>query len=274
VRAMFEAFAVHRARTTGVIQWMFNAAWPKLYWQLFGYDLMPNGAYYGARKACQPQSLAYDYGRREVHAVNGTQRALTGATAEIHVLDLDSRQVFKRTLPVEVPADSAVKLVELPPIADLTPVYFLDLRLKTSDGATIASNLYWLSTTEDVLDLGASTWFYTPNSAYADFTGLARLPVVDLDAKQATTRRDGASIVSVTLRNRSSSLAFFVELQLLGQRSGRTLLPVLWEDNYVSLLPGEERTLTATIDAATLAGEEPRVRYSGWNVKQSDVPMP
>ncbi len=250
---------------------MFNAAWPKLYWQLFGYDLMPNGAYYGTRKACQPQSLVYDYGRHEVHAVNGSRLALSGATAEVRVLDLESRRVSERTLPVEVPADSSVKICDLPAIAGLTPVYFLDLRLRGADGAVVASNLYWLSTAEDVPNFGASTWFYTPNSGYADFTALARLPEVQLDAAQTTTHHDDAAAVQVTLRNRSSSLAFFVELQIVGDRSGRPALPVLWEDNYVTLLPGEERQLTATVDTAALGGEEPRVRYSGWNVRESAV---
>ncbi len=35
MRPMFEAFAVNRPLTTGVIQWMLNSAWPEMYWQLY-----------------------------------------------------------------------------------------------------------------------------------------------------------------------------------------------------------------------------------------------
>jgi len=86
MRAMFEAFAVRRPVTTGIIQWMYNAAWPKIFWQLYDYYLMPNGAYFGTRTACRPQSLIYDYGANAVWAVNDGTQPLTGAIAEIKVL--------------------------------------------------------------------------------------------------------------------------------------------------------------------------------------------
>ncbi len=54
---------------------MYNSAWPKLWWQLYDYYLMPNGAFYGARKACEPLHLIYNYGTREVVAVNNTLEA-------------------------------------------------------------------------------------------------------------------------------------------------------------------------------------------------------
>jgi len=47
-----------------------------------------------------------------------------------------------------------------------------------------------------------------------------------------------------TLKNPSSTLAFFVRLRLLEARDGAEILPVLWEDNFVTLLPGEERSLS------------------------------
>ena len=54
MRPMFESFGVNKFNSTGVIQWMFNSAFPEMYWQLFDSYLMPNGAFYGAMKGCQP----------------------------------------------------------------------------------------------------------------------------------------------------------------------------------------------------------------------------
>jgi len=34
-RAMFEAFRCNLPRTTGIVQWMLNSAWPSIYWQLY-----------------------------------------------------------------------------------------------------------------------------------------------------------------------------------------------------------------------------------------------
>ena len=267
MRAMFEAFAVRRPVTTGIIQWMYNAAWPKLYWQLYDYYLMPNGAYFGARTACRPHTLIYDYGTRAVWAVNSGRDALRGTTAEVRVFDLGSKETFATSRTLDLPVDSPVKVAELPAFDGITPVYFLDLRLKDREGATTASNFYWLSTKKDVLDPKGSEWFVTPNKEFANFTALAQLPVVEIEATQRIEDAGGRKIVHLSLANPSPAMAFFIELKLVGERSGKAVLPVLWDDNYVSLLPGERREVTASVDAGATGGEAIGVRYAGYNVK-------
>ena len=49
---------------------------------------------------------------------------------------------------------------------------------------------------------------------------------------------------------------------------GKELIPVLYEDNYFTLLPGEARDIKATYLGRNLAGENPTVRIDGWNAKQ------
>ena len=267
MRAMFEAFMVRRPVTTGIIQWMYNAAWPKLFWQLYDYYLMPNGAYFGARTACRPRNLIYDYGAHAVWAVNEGPGPVAAATAEVRILDLHSKQVFVTSREIDVPVDAPVKVADLPAVADLTPVYFLDLRLKGRDGAPMASSFYWLSTKKDVLDAKGSEWFVTPNREYADFTQLAQLPEIEIRMTQRIEEAEGHKLVHLSLANPTPTIAFFIELKLVGARSGKIVLPVLWEDNYLSLLPGEQRELTATVDSRAAGAEPLVVRCSGWNVK-------
>ncbi len=40
-RAMFEAYGRNKYKSTGIIQWMLNNAWPSLIWHLYSYDLRP-----------------------------------------------------------------------------------------------------------------------------------------------------------------------------------------------------------------------------------------
>jgi len=49
-RAMFEAYGRNKYRSTGIIQWMLNNAWPSLIWHLYDYYLRPGGGYYGTRR--------------------------------------------------------------------------------------------------------------------------------------------------------------------------------------------------------------------------------
>jgi beta-mannosidase len=43
------------------------------------------------------------------------------------------------------------------------------------------------------------------------------------------------------------------------------VLPVYYDDNYVSLLPGESRTIKVEAAAKDLGGDSPLVVVDGWN---------
>ena len=68
----------------------------------------------------------------------------------------------------------------------------------------------------------------------------------------------------MTVENPSKSIAFFNRLKLNGEK-GEEVLPVIWQDNYFSLLPGEKREVTATYHAKTLGDNKPVVVIEGWN---------
>ena len=96
MRAMFEAFVANKYKSTGVIQWMYNSAWPKLWWQLYDYYLQPNGAFYGARKAGEPVHLIYNYGNQEIAAVNSSATPSPKLKATIRVLDFGLKEIVSK----------------------------------------------------------------------------------------------------------------------------------------------------------------------------------
>lgn len=264
MRAMFEAFVSRKPRTTGLIQWMLNAAWPKLYWQLYDYYLMPNGAFFGARKACQPLTLIYDYGRKAVMAVNNTYQASSSLKAEIRLYSFDSKLIAVKTYPVSLREYESLELCSVPKVKSKAGVYFLSLKLQNPEGKTVADNFYWLGTKEDELDFKNSEWFCTPNKSYTDFRALGRLPAVSLPWEQTIGSDGDGQVLTLTLNNPTPRLAFFLEAKLLDANTGEPVLPVLWSDNYISLLPGESKTLTARFRLP--AGKRATARVSGWNV--------
>jgi exo-1,4-beta-D-glucosaminidase len=140
------------------------------------------------------------------------------------------------------------------------------LALETTDGKLVSSNFYWLSTKDDTLDWAKSTWYYTPASSFADLTALQNLKPVELRTVGRVERNGEEEVAHVTVENPSSSLAFAVHLQLKRGRDGEEVLPVLWEDNYFALLPGEKRELTALYKTKSLEGKSPSLTVEAWNV--------
>jgi beta-mannosidase len=55
-------------------------------------------------------------------------------------------------------------------------------------------------------------------------------------------------------------------LQLRRQDTNERVLPVYYSDNYVSLLPGENRTVSIEASSHDLGGSTPLVVLDGWNV--------
>lgn len=261
IRAMFEAFGVRKPVATGIVQWMLNAAWPKMFWQLYDYYLIPGGAFYGARKANQPLQIAYDYGDASIYVVNHTYNAYPNLETEIKIFTTDSKELLSKTVKASIDPNESKQVLKLPQIPDATPVYFLSMKLK--DGSKpVAENFYWLSTKPDVLDFEHTEWFFTPIKEYADFTSLNEMPKAAIQVEQRFTQNE----VTVTLKNPSSQVAFFIELRVVGDKSGLSILPIFWDDNYVSLLPGETKQLNARFSKEDLRGEKPILEYSGWNL--------
>jgi len=176
---------------------------------------------------------------------------------------------FSQATALDAPADSTNKVLTLPEIDVLSPTYFLVLRLEDSTGKLVGSNFYWLSTKAETLDWDKSNWYTTPTISYADFTALAQLPKVKLKVTSHTEPKGEDAVTQVTLENPSPSLAFFVRLKVNKGAGGTEILPILWEDNYISLLPGEKRDITATYRASLLGTAKAAVDVSGWNVEQT-----
>jgi exo-1,4-beta-D-glucosaminidase len=268
IRAMFEAYSRNKYTSTGVIQWMLNNAWPSLIWHLFDYYLRPGGGYFGAKKACAPLHPIYSYPDRSIWVVNSRYQAAPGLTVAAVVLGLDGKEKHARKMTVEVPADGAVKLFSLPALEPFGPVSFVRLTITDPAGALVGSNFYWLSAKPDILDWGKSNWYMTPASSFADFTALGTLPRVRLAVTSKTSRDGDDAVTRVTIKNPDQTLAFFIRLKLNRGRDGEEVLPVLWEDNYLSLLPGETREITARVRRSDLGPGAPVVQASGWNVIQ------
>jgi exo-1,4-beta-D-glucosaminidase len=265
MRAMFEAFSVNKPTATGVVQWMLNGAWPKMFWQLYDYYLMPSGAFYGARQGCQPVNAIYHYGNRAVYLTNDTLANIPAVTLHTRLYSQDSKIVFQHDSKLACPENSTTEALILPPLGQDGTVYFLDLSV-TGPNGVMARNFYWLSAKPDVLDPAKGDWTWMPNKTFADFTALGTLPIAPVTLTTEFRPGDKAECL-VKLTNQSDKIAFFIELQLVRDKTGEPVLPVLWDDNYVSLLPHESRTLKARYAPADLGGEKPKVVVQGWNIE-------
>jgi exo-1,4-beta-D-glucosaminidase len=276
VRAQFEAFNAHMDAAkpaTGVIYWMLNNAWPSLHWHLYDYYMNPAGAYFGAKKANEPVHIQYSYDSNGIVLVNHTLDDVHGLQASIRVRKLDGSVLYqKRVQNIDLTGNHTRQLATLPAIADLSTTYFIELDLTASDGKPVSRNVYWLSTRQDKLDWAKSNWYLTPSTQYADLTALKTLPAA-VSEIHATTRHEGkedVATVTLSVPGSSRTVALFQHVSIRRGAQGDLALPIRWNDNDVTLWPGESIVLTARY--ASQGTATPVVEVNGWNVPTQSVP--
>jgi exo-1,4-beta-D-glucosaminidase len=268
-RAMFEAYGRNKYASTGVIQWMLNNAWPSVIWHLYDYYLQPAAGYFGTKKACEPLHIQYSYDDRSVVVVNSVNQSYSELTAEASMYDFNLRRLFFRKTNLGSPADSVQRLFNIPGENIDTDVYFVQLTLRDKTQRMLSTNFYWLPKKTSTYDWSTEHEkqhpYYTGVTSYEDLSMLSQLQKVHLEASASARRQPQGEDVRVQVQNPSRNLALQIHLSIVDEKSGDEILPVLWEDNYFSLMPGESRAVAAHFNSVTNPGRL-RVEVNGWNI--------
>jgi len=243
-RAMFEAQGRNRM---GLLLWMSHPAWPSFVWQTYDYFFDPTAAYFGSRKGSEPLHIQWNPVTDDVEVVNYSAGAVPGLVAGAEVLDPDGTVRWQASAPLDSVEDGVVAALRLEFPAPLAPVHFVRLKLTRAD-ALLSENFYWRGAAE------------------GDFRALRTLPKVKLEVTTSTERLGGRFALTTDLRNPSDHPALMVRAVPVRSRSGDRILPALWSDNYVFLMPGERRTIRIELEARDARGEEPRVVVDGFNL--------
>ncbi len=268
IRPMFEAFQVNRYDATGIIQWMLNSSWPKLIWQLYGFDLLPNAALYGTRKALQPLQAIYDYGRNEIVVSNSSLQSHENLNLKVRVLNPGMKELLARDIPFGIGIDDSKVVFNIPDnISGLEKTYFLDLRINSESGEILSINQYLLSTVKDEPDWNRTYWVHTPTKIHQDLRQINKLPAVKLVSDLGFTPANEKMDLVIEVENPSGNLALSVELMLLDAETDHFVAPVYLDDNYFSLLPGEKRTISGYCYLNDLNSKSLKLKVSGLNIK-------
>jgi exo-1,4-beta-D-glucosaminidase len=248
---------------------MLNNAWPSMIWHLYDWYLTPGGGYFGAKKGNELLHVQHSEDDNGVYVTNSMYTPWPKMKVRAQVLNLDMGIKFEQEESLDVAPDSSVRVLTIPALEGLSPTYFVRLWLIDSSGKTISDNFYWRSTKPDVLDWEHSQWFYTPATQLEDLRALKTLPSVTVKASATARTAQGQTVMRIAIKNPNQSLGFQVHLRVTSG-GDEDILPILFDDNYFPLFPGEERTITARYDARQFS-RPPTVVVEGWNVQALKV---
>ncbi|WP_116092112.1 glycosyl hydrolase 2 galactose-binding domain-containing protein [Sphingomonas crusticola] len=252
-RAILEGFNAGLWTTNSArMFWMTQPAWPSSAWQIFSSDYDTHAAFYGTKKASEPVHVQMNLPDYKVMVINNGRSPLAGATVHARVTTLDNKLVGEKSVPISAGAGLTADAFTL----DLAPalangVVLVALDVTAASGEVLSRNFYWQGRDD------------------ASYRALGTMPQVKL-AATAASRADGADrVTTVDLTNPSATAAIETKLTMFGA-NGAQILPALFTDNYVSLLPGEVRRIDVRYPASAASGAV-TVRLRGWNVVPTAV---
>ncbi len=252
-RALIEGFTSHAWDWyTGVIIWKTQNPWTAMRGQMYDYYLDPNAGLYGLHAAGEPLHVLLNAADSVVMIANNTFESKRDLMLQIFLYDMKGAaklltQTFTEIGPATVKRTFAIRreLAE----AGKDEGTFVVLRLLNVNKQIVSDNLYWLP------------------DANGNYSGLQKMDKTDLAINAAKTN---PGKINVTLSNAAGKpIAFFNRISLIDATTKQRVLPTFFSDNYVSVLPGESKTIT--IDYKPSANGNLAVEVEGWNVDRKEV---
>ena len=246
-RALFESRSENRK---GLLLWMTHPCWPSMVWQTYDYYFEPTAAYFGCKKACEPIHIQWNQATDMVEVVNYSAGNYQNLKAEALIVNLDGSIAWKKDMNLTSNEDTTNKCFPLDFKGQLTPAHFVKLILTDGNNKVLSDN------------------FYVRGQEEGNFQAIKEIPEVSVQSTQKISQdAQGNWNATVTLENPTKVPALMIRINLLGAEDGEQILPVLYSDNYFSLLAGEKKEISIKWKDLDSRGNQPKIVITGYNVK-------
>ena len=240
-RAMYESSQQDRL---GLLIWMSHACWPSMVWCTYDYYFEPTAAYFGVKKACEPLHIQYNPVKKVAELVNFAGGAKNGLVAKAQIFDMYGKLIKEESQEVNVGEDQTLDAVSVSEPDEA--VYYIKLTLEQNN-QIVSDNFYVVGKEEDNLQ------------------ALSKLPKATVAISGKRFVQQGEEwIGEVEIRNTGNVPALLIRLNLKGG-DGEQILPVIYSDNYFSLMPNECKKITVSYRNEDGRGQAPYVEVTGFN---------
>jgi beta-galactosidase/beta-glucuronidase len=226
-RAIFEAWNSKLWEDgTGILLWMTHPAWPAMIWQTYSWDYETYGAYYGAKKGCEPVHIQFNADDKKIIMTNMTRDNHSRAKATLEILTPKGEVLHRDETVLDLPANRKTDWFQFNEKIE-APAYFMRLTLNGADGKRLSENFYWFS-----------------NATEKKYDFMNKLETIQLEGKGTQALINGYRTGQVRLTNPGKTVALMIKLNLRDTKTGERILPTYFDEGYFSLMPGESRTVS------------------------------
>ncbi|MES2645370.1 MAG: glycoside hydrolase family 2 TIM barrel-domain containing protein [Bacteroidota bacterium] len=254
-RGLMEGFQSHMWEWyTGSIIWKTQNPWTALRGQMYDYYLDVNACLYGLRKGSEPLHIMMDPKDKMVMITNHGFTMQRNLMMEAKVYDvITGKDTLYSLMFNEIGPSMSKKYYAMNGFLKALKLHegaFVSLRLLKEDNSLISDNFYWLPGDE------------------GQYTALQKMPETHLTI--SASEKNKGKIEVILFNDKNHPVAFFNRIALVDESTGERILPGFFSDNYISVLPGETKTISIEYPASKSRINK-LVEVYGWNVPRQLV---
>lgn len=230
-RAMFEAANSRMWDiTSGIMLWKLNSQYPDIMWLIYDWFLNPTSAYYASKRACETLHIQMSAHDKMVSVINANFNSHKNLKVKAAVYDFNLKERWSREEEINIAENRYDEIFKVPQPADLTAVYFVKLELRDAKDNLISENVYWESSK-------------TPTN----LSDLGKLENGKTDMNYKVSETESEYVFTVKIKNPTKKLSFMNRLAVINKANDEEVLPTFWNNNFITLFPGEARTIEARV---------------------------
>ncbi len=233
-------------KASGIALWKSNSSWPSLTWQIYDWYLQAHAGFYGTKKAAEPLHIQFNRDSNTVVILNASFKTYENATISASLYDENLKVIWQQSQQVQLPENKVTSTGWTVPVPN--KISFLKLMVTNNENNLLTDNFYWLNTQKD-------------------FKNLVNLPAPKMETSVKTHKMGNMMVYKLEIKNSSTQLAFMIAVSLINSLSGHELLPAFYSDNYISLLPGEQKEIEIRADEAVIDGPA-TIQLKAYNSKE------
>jgi mannosylglycoprotein endo-beta-mannosidase len=227
-RGLMEGFSSHMWEWyTGVIIWKTQNPWTSMRGQMYDYYLDPNACLFGLRSGSESLHAMYNPTDGMVMVVNNGFEAKRNLMLVIKSYDMEGKEKTLMQVFCFMDPSSHKRIGSIKKMVDEASAKkgsFLTMQLLDENQKELSNNLYWMADEKGI------------------YSGLNELKPAQLTA---TAKQLKAGKVEVTLSNPANGpVNFFNRISLVDAGTKKRILPVFYDDNYFSVVPGAAKKIT------------------------------
>ena len=264
----------NKFRNSGFLVWQFDDIWPCYSWSLVDWYGRPKPSYYFLKRASRPVHISADYEKylwdtgevfnANIYLLNDKQEPVKDYKYVARILDIKGNTFIEKSGKAEAKTNQSIEIGKIEykiPDNMKGRTFFVSVVLYDNNDSEISYALYPIavSKTGNMEDY---------NDIFEELNQMPQVPVkISFKDSNIQFNSNGNVTATLNISNPSDNIAFFVGIKMIEEcetlKSG-------YSDNYIALLPRENKDIDITIEDN---GQKPLPGQVNFEVAGWDTPV-